>query len=224
MVKRSPPGVLQAPVWAVDGGQHRWAILFAGLVWTFVHSCGGGADPMYRQLTAEPPAYDWQADTVEPTDRFEIRVAGEPELSGEFTVSGRGTINYPWVGELQVQGLNCDEVSALIGDALRQGYLRDPSVTCQITEINSRKVDVLGEVHRPGTFVYEESMSVVRAIARAGGFTEDAAPNRTNVLRLIDGVETRISIPVDDILSGNAPNFVLQPGDTVFVPRYTLIP
>jgi protein involved in polysaccharide export with SLBB domain len=83
---------------------------------------------------------------------------------------------------------------------------------------------VLGEVQEPGTYVYEPNMTVLRAIARAGGFSEDAAPNRTNVLRIIDETETRIRIPVDDILAGDEPNFLLHPGDTVFVPRYMLIP
>jgi polysaccharide export outer membrane protein len=180
-------------------------------------------DPTYERIVAEQSP-TVQSDVLGASDRFELRVVGEDELSGEFTVSSNGTINYQWVGELAVAGKTCDEVASLVRATLADGYIRDPSVSCQIVELNSRKVDVIGEVNQPGSFVFESEMTVLRAVALAQGFTPDAAPDETSVLRMIDGQETRIRVPVEEIIAGRQPNFLLEPGDTIVVPRYSLIP
>lgn len=165
-----------------------------------------------------------RADQLLASDRFEIRVSGEDELSGEYTVPSDGIIAYPWIGDLDCVGRTCSELAGEISSRLADGYLLNPSVSCQILEINSRRIDVIGEVERPGSYLFEDNMTILRAIARAEGFSDDAAPNGTNVLRVIDGQETRIRIPVEDIIAGDEVNFPLLPGDTVVVPRFVLIP
>jgi protein involved in polysaccharide export with SLBB domain len=214
--------------WGATGSRRRTplgrSLLLAGWVCTLVHSCGPGVDPAYRRAVANTEGTFFRPDELGPTDRIELRVAGEPDLSGEFTVSSDGTISYPWLGALFVDGLTCREVAAAIRDGLADGYLRDPGVSCQITAINSRKIDIIGEVARPGSFVFENNMTILRAIALAQGFTDDAAPNETAVLRVVDGVETRIRVPVEDIIDGDELNFPLAPGDTIVVPRYRLLP
>jgi polysaccharide export outer membrane protein len=199
------------------------AIVFMALC-TVVHSCGNTPDPAYTAAIEATPGLSVRFDELASTDCLEIRVAGEPELSGQFTVSSTGTINYPWIGEIVVSGLTCSEIESYVTRELLDGYLRRPSVSCQVTELNSRRVDVIGQVVRPGSYPYRAGMTVLNGVAEAGGFTDDAAENDTAVLRVIDGTESRIEVPMDDILEGRLPNFPLVPGDTIIVPRYVLIP
>ena len=201
-----------------------WTLLLAVWVCTFVHSCSSGVDPLYREIVQDPPTESMRADQLYAQDRFEIRVSGEDELSSDYTVPSDGVIAYPWIGDVDVVGKTCSEISDEISSRLADGFLLNPSVSCQILEINSRRIDVIGEVQKPGTYLFEDNMTILRAIARAEGFSDDAAPNGTNVLRVIDGQETRIRIPVEDIIAGDEVNFPLLPGDTVVVPRFVLIP
>jgi protein involved in polysaccharide export with SLBB domain len=88
-----------------------------------------------------------------------------------------------------------------------------------VREYNSKKVFVFGEVQKPGTFPFEGDMSIVQVITLAGGFTKQAARNNTNVTRIVDGQEQKIRVPVEDIGVGRERNFLLRPGDIVFVPE-----
>lgn len=155
-------------------------------------------------------------------DLFEVRVFREPDLSGVFQVAPDGTIDFPLVGTLKVGGLTSSEVASALRGRLAEGLLRDPYVTVNVKEVQSRRIYVLGQVERPGTFRYEEGMSVVQAVTLAGGFTKTARPNATVVTRIQEGRETRMEVPVDDISRGTARNFSLQPGDIVFVPESIL--
>jgi len=88
-----------------------------------------------------------------------------------------------------------------------------------VKEYNSKKVFVFGEVQKPGTFPYQDGMSVVQAVTLAGGFTKTAAQNSTSVTRRVEGTETKIKVAVQDIALGKASNFTLEPGDIVYVPE-----
>jgi polysaccharide export outer membrane protein len=88
-----------------------------------------------------------------------------------------------------------------------------------IREYNSKKIFVFGEVQKPGTFPYEENMSIVQAITLAGGFTKIASKNGTQVTRIVEGREQKVRVPVEDIGVGRERNFSLKPGDIVFVPE-----
>jgi polysaccharide export outer membrane protein len=92
-------------------------------------------------------------------------------------------------------------------------------VTVFVKESNSKKIFVLGEVQKPGTFPFENSMTVVQAITLAGGFKDLADKNRTVVTRVVDGTEKKFVVPVEAIGLGREQNVLLQPGDIVFVPE-----
>lgn len=199
-------------------------LLFACLLCTSVHSCGS-ANRDYIEALDNEPTTPLRSDELAATDQVEIRVVGHEDLSGTFTVSSHGSIVFPIVGEMDVAGSSCDEVSERIATTLTDAeYLIEPTVICQIATNNSRKIDVIGEVNNPGSYDYQANMTILRVIAMSEGFTADAAPNETAVLRVLEGVETRIGVPVDDIIAGEAPNFPLRPGDIVVVPRYQLLP
>jgi len=159
------------------------------------------------------------ASTLGVNDVFEVRVFGEKELSGVYRVASDGRVDYPLCGSVKIGGLGASAVASALRDCLSEGYLKNPQVSVFIKEYNSKKVFVLGQVEKPGTFTYEEHMSVVEAITRAGGLTRLAAKNQVVVNRVVEGKEQRLRVPVEDISLGLAPNFNLQPGDIIFVPE-----
>ena len=150
-------------------------------------------------------------------DVFEVRIVGEPDLSKPYRVGADGTIDFPFVGRLEVLGLRPGEVQQLLYKRLKEGYLRDPQVSVMVQEWNSRKVNVLGQVSKPGPVPYFSRMTIVDAISAAGGFTDLASKNSVHLRRERNGkVETR-NYRVADISEGRAPNVVILPGDVLVV-------
>ena len=115
--------------------------------------------------------------------------------------------------------MTASQSADVLTDCLAKGFLRKPQVSVLIREYNSKKVFVFGEVQKPGTFPYDGDMSIIQAITLAGGFTKLAAKTNINVTRLIDGQERKIRVAVEDIGVGREKNFLLQPGDIVFIPE-----
>jgi polysaccharide export outer membrane protein len=153
-----------------------------------------------------------------PGDVFEIRVYGEEDLSGEHRVASDGSINFPLIGRVQVDGETARQVSDTITDRLK-AYVKQPSVSVFVKEFNSKKVYVFGKVQRPGTFAYEDGMNIIQAITLAGGFSQLADQDGTFVTRIVDGRERRLEVRVKAIGEGKSPNLRLEPGDIVFVPE-----
>lgn len=150
-------------------------------------------------------------------DVFDIRVVGENEISGSYRVGADGTIDFPYVGRLTVLGMRPNEVQEEVTKRLRAGYYRNPQVAVLVKEWNSRKLVVLGKVIKPGPVSYFPKMTIVDAIAAAGGFADSAAKNSVRLRREQKGkVETR-SYPVADISEGRFPNVVMLPGDVIVV-------
>ena len=177
---------------------------------------GPALEPTSATVRSQPPV---PATTLGAGDVFEVRVFQEPDLSGAFRVAPDGAIDFPLCGRKHVAGLTAGGVADELTGCLKPRYLKSPQVSVFIKEFNSKKVFVLGEVNKPGTFPYEDGMSVVQAVTLAGGFTRVAAKNSSTVTRVIEGAEKRIRVPVEDIGAGRAPNFMLLPGDIVFVPE-----
>ncbi len=158
--------------------------------------------------------------TLGPGDVLEVRVFGETDLSGMFRVAPDGTIEYPFCGQARLSGLTATGAANALTRCLASGYLKNPQVTVFQREYNSKKVFVFGEVQKPGTFAFEDGMSIVQVITLAGGFSKFAAKNSVSVTRNnVDGSAQKIHLAVEDIAVGKASNFLLQPGDIVFVPQ-----
>ena len=156
-------------------------------------------------------------DRIGIDDTFDVRVYGEPELTGTFRVATDGTIDYPLAGRLQVAGLRTGEIQQLLVDKLKDRYLKDPQVVVTIKDRNSQKISVLGQVAKPGQVGYYPNMTIVDAIASAGGFTGIAAKNSVNLRREVGGkIETHI-YPVADISEGRSQNVMVLPGDVLVV-------
>jgi len=169
------------------------------------------------------PAVPVQDGVMPPDERlgiddvFEVRVFGEPDLSNGYRVAADGTVDYPFVGRISVIGMRSGDVQELIASKLKDGYLKNPQVSLMVKEWNSRKVSVIGQVQKPGSVAYFTNMTIVDAIAAAGGFTGIASKNAVTLRREIKGsVESR-TCRVADISEGHAPNVVLRPGDILVV-------
>lgn len=102
-------------------------------------------------------------------DRLRLTVFSEPTLSGEFSVSAKGTLSLPLVGDVDVMNKSVSEVTDLVRAELADGYLRHPKVSAEV--IVYRPFFILGEVKAPGQYPYAIGLTVMNAIATAQGFT-----------------------------------------------------
>jgi polysaccharide export outer membrane protein len=131
-------------------------------------------------------------------DRINIKVFGEPDLSMELRLNDTGRLNYPFLGELVVEGLPVAELERVITRGLKDSYLRDPAVTVSVAEY--RPFFLYGEVLKPGGIPYQPKLTVERAIVLGGGFTERASRNKIEVVRGSDPehkpVRVELSAPV----------------------------
>ena len=174
---------------------------------------GGGV------VEAEEVTPRGSSSTLGTGDLLEVRVYQEADLSGPFKVSSEGHIDYPLCGKVAVAGMTSSRAADAITECLKNGFLKNPQVTVLVREYTSKKVFVLGEIAKPGTFPYEDNMSIIQAVTLAGGFTRLASKNGTSVTRLVSVQETRVRVPVADIEQGREKNFQLLPGDIIFVPE-----
>jgi polysaccharide export outer membrane protein len=200
------------------------ALLFSALllVATTIVGCGASVDQAYIDL-ARRSFSEAPESKLGYRDRIQIEVYPESELNRVFTVAPDGTINFPLLGDLEVAGLSCHGVERLIAEELRKGYLRDPSVTCQIEEMNSQKITVTGAVGTQGSVPYREDLTVLDVYASVGGTGTAAAQDRVKLVRVIDGEQREFMIPLRQILRGRAPNLQMWPGDLIYVPTAGLL-
>lgn len=161
-----------------------------------------------------------EGSNLGPGDKFEVVIYnGAKENRAPYTLSESGVIEVQYIGEVQALGRKPDDLSDEIQARLLDGYLRDPKVSINVLEINSRKVSVSGEVTRDGTIRFRSSMTIVDAINDAGGFTPMAKKNEVQVTRTVDGEQHTYTIPVEAIQQGKRPNFPLAPDDRIYVPE-----
>ncbi|UJR80401.1 Capsular polysaccharide synthesis enzyme CpsC, polysaccharide export [Sandaracinus amylolyticus] len=180
----------------------------------FTASCG----PSGR--IERPPTSGEEDTTLGASDVFDVRVFGEEELSGTYRVAQDGTIDYPFIGRMEVAGLEPYEIADLVEGRLRDdGYLVNPQVSVFVQEYNSKRISVLGAVRNPGSFPMQSGLTVVQAISLAGGFTSLANRDGTTVSRRVSGETRRFAVPVDAITSGREGDFAVQAQDIIYVPE-----
>jgi polysaccharide export outer membrane protein len=102
---------------------------------------------------------------------------------------------------------------------LSEGYLRNPQVTITLKSFTSKRIYILGAVQKPGSVVFRHGFTIVQLISEAGGFAETADKDDVRLTRRVGREQRTFLIPVDEITSGEAPDFSLSPGDVVFVPQ-----
>lgn len=153
-------------------------------------------------------------------DVLAVNVWKEPDISRSIPVRSDGKISLPLVGELQAAGQTPDQLEQQIAAKLKS-YIAEPEVTVIVQQINSQKFNILGQVSKPGAYPLTNSLTVLDAIALAGGFRDFAKQKSIYVLRQnADGGQTRLNFNYKDVVKGkdSVQNVRLQPRDTVVVP------
>jgi len=184
----------------------RFALLFcSGVLIVSLAACSSRttAQPEPPNLQAQSKAY-----TLGPGDKVKITVFGEEQLSGEFEVDSTGKISMPLAGDVPAVGQTINQVSSTIVQRLTTGYLRDPKVSVEV--LTYRPFFILGEVMRPGSFPYASGMTVVNAVALAGGYTYRADKTDITVKRAADPNKNKYHIEETGFVG---------PGDVVEVPE-----
>jgi polysaccharide export outer membrane protein len=157
---------------------------------------------------------------IGPEDVLSINVWKEPEISRSVPVRLDGAISLPLVGEVQAGGRTPLQLEKEIAKKL-QNYISEPEVAVMVQEMKSKRFNVLGQVNKPGSYLLTNSMTVLDAIALAGGFKDFAKQKAIYVLRRNnDGTDQRLPFNYKDVVKGKntEQNVKLEPRDSVVVP------
>jgi polysaccharide export outer membrane protein len=188
--------------------------LFAFLVASIVVSSGCAGRPRSRINLPAPV----ESTTIGVGDVFSMSIVGEDKLAKEYRVAPDGTVDLPYIHRVQVAGLEPQELVDLIRKKLvDENILSDPSVAVDVREYNSKRVVVLGQVQKPGSFPLTPGFTLIQAISQAGGFNSIANRDRINLTRKTGKQSRTIVLSVDAITDGSLPDIPLQAGDTIFV-------
>jgi len=178
-------------------------------------------------LLAIPPAAHGQQPSSAETyvlraqDALIFRVVGEPEADTETRIAGDGTVTLPYIGAVRIAGMTVQEARVHLTTLYDRDYFVNPQIQLLVTFYAERRVQVLGEVNRPGFVVIppEEQMTLLQALAGAGGFTRLANQRDVQIKRTNARGETEtFRVNVADILRGTGSQDVpIIKGDTVVV-------
>ena len=186
------------------------ALVCLGLTAALLTGCAGAGHPPCVEAPSAVVNAAAEADVsasyrLGPGDRLRLTVFRQPDLSGQFALDGEGRLALPLVGEIPANGLTVRRLEAAIAQRfLEEDLLREPRVAIEV--LTYRPFYVLGEVRRPGEYQYQDGMSVMNAIAYAGGFTYRAQTSGMTVVR--DGCSYEAP-----------PDGLLQPGEVLLVPE-----
>lgn len=165
--------------------------------------------------TAEAVSADYRLTAG---DKLRVEVYREPQLSQSVEVRPDGKITLPLVGDIAAAGVTATQLSATLTDRFKE-YVTTPVVTVIVAEAAPPTVYVMGEVRTPGSQVLRGQLTVLQALAVAGGFSEFANTKKIRILRRgPNGSVQTIKFNYKDALAHPEQPMMLQPGDTVIVP------
>lgn len=159
--------------------------------------------PVARPGAQEVPEY-----TLGTSDKVRVTVFGESDLSGEFEVDASGSVSLPLIGAVQAKGRGIRSLERAIAEKLADGYLVNPRVSIEV--LNYRPFFILGEVQEPGSYPYVNGMTVLNAVALAGGYTHRARRDRIEIVR---GGEA------GEVQKDAAETSFVMPGDIIRIPE-----
>jgi len=179
---------------------------------------GGKGDSGTKQSAIQTPAAV-EEYKIGAQDVLRIDVWKEAELTRTVPVRPDGKISLPLLNDVQAAGLTPAELSKVISEGLKK-FINSPQVTVTVSEINSRRVYVTGEVAHAGAFPLLPNMTVLQALSSSGGFTQFAKTKAIYVLRSEDGKQVKHPFNYKEVLAGRKQeeNIALEPGDVIVVP------
>jgi polysaccharide export outer membrane protein len=155
----------------------------------------------YAGPAAAQPAY-----TLDSGDKLRVVVFGQDGITNSYIVGADGTVNLPLVGAVPARGYTTSQLSQMIAERLKQGYVREPHVSVEVEAY--RPFFILGEVTTPGQYPYVANMTAETAIAIAGGFSPRADKRRVELTRNAPGQTFKGDVPL---------SYPIRPGDTIQV-------
>ncbi|MBK8175537.1 MAG: polysaccharide export protein [Rhodospirillales bacterium] len=154
------------------------------------------------------PTEDISGYKLDSGDKIKVTVFGHEDLSGEFEVDGTGNVSLPLIRDVKAAGLTARQLEKTIAERLSPDYLLNPSVSVEV--LNYRPFYIYGEVTKPGSYPFVNGMTVITAVAMAGGFTYRARTSRVHIIRADD--ESRTPVDADR-------DTAVLPGDVIEVPE-----
>jgi polysaccharide export outer membrane protein len=151
-------------------------------------------------------------------DVFELNIVGEERLPKVYTVASNGTVDLPYVKRIHAAGLEPEALADLVREKLIAGeILTNPDVSVSVKEYNSKRVEVLGEVQKPGSLPLQPGMTLLRAISLVGGFNSIADKEEVTIRRKVKGGTKAVTVSVEAIIDNQIPDIPLQAGDSINV-------
>jgi len=156
---------------------------------------------------------------IAPHDELQINVYGEPDLAKTVRVASDGSISYPLIGRIKVDGLTVQELEEKLAKLLMDGgFIVNPQVGVYMERYST--ISILGEVRNPGSYELRGKVGILDSIAQAGGFNIDADINNIKILRMVDGEKKTMQLKLGDIKKGiESAEITLRPNDTIFVEK-----
>jgi polysaccharide biosynthesis/export protein len=186
-------------------GIFKTAFLFAALVLATSFYISG------TNAVAETPAPAMSPSgpyILGPNDKVRVKVYGETDITGEYEVDGNGNVSIPLAGRIRAAGLTTNQLEGAIRSALSKGMVRNPNVNVDVSSY--RPYYILGEVKNSGEYPYKVGLTVMDAVAAAGGFTYRANEHKVYLRRAGVGAE--------EVYALDAPVLVF-PGDNIRIPE-----
>ncbi len=156
---------------------------------------------------------------VGPGDVIEVFVVGEEKLPKEYEIQPDGSLDFPYTVGIKVAGLEPRQIASAIREQLVAAkFLQNPQVQVKIKQFNSKKIQIIGQVAKPGPLPYQDGMTLVQAISAAGWFTPLADTNHVQLIRIVSASKSVSAIVSVDAITDNVRADVkLQQGDTIKV-------
>ena len=202
---------------------HIRTLLFFGAVFSLSPAYAQDATARKPDASGDPAGVAVAAADADykigPQDILRIDVWKEPEISRTIPVRPDGKISLPLLNDVQASGLTAMQLAGSLRESLAK-YLTNPQVTVTVTEINSRRIYITGEVIHGGAFPLLPNMTVLQALSSAGGFTQFAKPKSIYVLRNEEGKQVKHPFNYKEVVKGKLAeqNILLQSGDVIVVP------
>ena len=158
-----------------------------------------------------------QGYRIAPLDTLTIKVFKLPDLSGDYEVDLTGQVALPLIGSVSAVDFTTAELDKRLTAKLGEKYLQNPDISVGVKSSTRRNVTVDGAVAKVGTFSVNGPMTLLQAVAQAGGPTQDANPRRVAIFRQIGGQRQSAAFDLTSIRRGEAPDPAVFAGDIVIV-------
>jgi polysaccharide biosynthesis/export protein len=170
--------------------------------------CIGAGLPARASAQTQQAATSADGYILGPNDRIRLKVYGESDITGEYEIGSTGNVSIPLAGHIRAAGATTRQLEKAIAAALAKGIVRDPRVNVEIAQY--RPYYILGEVKKSGEYPYRLGLTVMDAVASAGGFTYRANENKVFLRRAGAGAEETHAL--------DAP-VPVYPGDNIRIPE-----